>query len=560
MLRTVSRAVGRKGTVVCLSCSLTALLIGCVAKEESGDDMPEAKVGITAQGAALTVQENVDAALRGTLKAAAFVAESQALASSLSSLQGSSEDCVTTGAASVCTVDANGVETCAPSEPSVTTCTSTTEEVTTEDLQESHQEMVDALDDFMTFLKDEIFIDANLESEADNVVIYKLPASVVCSDESSGDSVSVVSGTDPATGDVAPIEEPIAPVETGPDPECLEQFEKLQPRLRLSSPKEGDIDVAVLLTAEKTNPVTLQLYSDRVGLVVDLGELKATLDAAGEDTAELHELDGKVSTELIRNGANDYSIRGSVLEDVHVVAGEEGEVVTVVLTSTEPTTELRLDGNKKTITGTLNYGALNVTGPLAAFADEETYDEEGNPVPHTYTGTIDAVLGGLNGSLEFDGSTDVLNFKNIGLGDVSTSVAFDGEDIFKLDVNKDDERRFDLSVAKGEGDTATLTFTPTLDVRLLLNFASLATQITDLDHTLLNDNLHLWFDGANPSIEVGGDNLRVVSGTLHIDSEVHPESSVTVDPGMCLVESESDAEVEAEPETFAAALAAGVCE
>jgi hypothetical protein len=54
----------------------------------------------------------------------------------------------------------------------------------------------------------------------------------------------------------------------------------------------------------------------------------------------------------------------------------------------------------------------------------------------------------------------------------------------------------------------------------------------------------------------GGNDLQVVSGTLHFDSATHPESSITVEPGMCLVEVES----EVEPSSLTAALAAGVCE
>jgi hypothetical protein len=246
-----------------------------------------------------------------------------------------------------------------------------------------------------------------------------------------------------------------------------------------------------------------------------------------------------------------------VVEDVHVEVADESGTIAIVLAESTPTTELRLDGTARTVTGTLNYGALNVSGPLAAFAGEETYDEAGNPVPQTYTGDIDIVVGGLNGSLTFDGSTDVLEFKDIGLGDVSTTAKFDGDTIFSLDVNPEDGRRFDVRVAKGEGETAVLTFSPTLDVRVLLDFAKIASQVEDIDVSLLNDQLHLWFDGANPSVEVGGENVKVVSGTLHIESGEHPDASLSVEPGMCLVDA---AESETEPVSLAAALTAGVCE
>jgi opacity protein-like surface antigen len=473
------------------------------------------------------------------LKAAIFLTESQALASSLDSLSGSSADCGSVSATETC--DANNV--CHIVESTDASCEETGG-VTKEDLAETHADAMEALDELMDTLKNEVFIEANLESDDGKVVIYKLPLSLVCGNDSQDDS------------DVAPVPEGAAPAPEEQASECETDYDKLQPRLRLSSPKDGDIDVGILLTSEKRNPITLQLYSDRIGATIDLGETLAALTAAGEDTSGVQELDGKISVELIRNSAQDYSLRGNVLEDVHVVAGDPGEEVSIVLAASEPTTELRLDGEAHTITGTLNYGALNVIAPLAAFANEEPIDEAGNVVPKTYTGSIDAVLGGLNGSLKFDGNEDALSFKGIGLGDVSTTVKFEGDTVMKLDVNPEDDRRFDLNVVAGaEGEDATITFSPTLDLRVLLNFAKLANQLDDIQGWMLDDTLRLWFDGANPSIALG-DDFRVVSGTLHIDSSAHPESSLTAEAGVCLIASES----EEEPTSLAAALTAGVCE
>ncbi|HEX2731129.1 MAG TPA: hypothetical protein VHM70_05980 [Polyangiaceae bacterium] len=533
--------------------AISLAFFGCKGAE--GDDAgntPEAVVAISHQGAALTAQDNAAAALRGVIKAGGFVAESQSLASSLSSLDSSSStDC--SGSVSTTVCDANNVCT---TTPATETCDTTSSEVTTADLEQTRQDLDDAVEKLLKKLKEEVFIDANLESDDGMVVVYKLPESLVCaSDAATDDSVvpPAADGSDTTT-DAAPDDTASA----SDDADCKKNFAKLQPRLRLSSPSDGDIDVAVLLTADKRNPITLQLYSDRVGVVVDLGETKATLDAAGEDLDGVTDLDGKIGVELVRNAELDYSLRYNVLEDVHIVAGDKGKEVDVTLASSSPTGELRLDGNKKQITGTLNFGAMEALMPLAALeGNSQEYDESGNPLPpKEYHGMIDMVLGGLDGSLTFDGTKDVLHFKGIGLGDVATTLKFDSETILQLDINKDQGRHFDLDVASNGDQGATLTFSPTLDVNLLLKFAALADQIDDLDQSILNDELHVWFDGADPSVHVqSGKDLQVVSGTLHIDDK--NGDSLSVDPGMCLVAAEDDGSAVT---SVTQSLTAGVCE
>jgi hypothetical protein len=214
-------------------------------------------------------------------------------------------------------------------------------------------------------------------------------------------------------------------------------------------------------------------------------------------------------------------------------------------------------------------GAINVLVPLASFMVSEEDDstdpsaaDPSAPEPNapaapapSYTGLIDILLGGYSGSLEFDGNTDVLRFTDLGLGDVTTTVKHDGNTLLALDVNPDSGRRFDLTVADTDLGTQ-LTFEPTLDVRLLLNFAHIADQVSDIETPLMNDQLRLWFEGESPSLEILEGQIRVLSGTLHAESVAAPESSVIVEAGMCLVD---PGEVES-PASLLDAVEAGVCQ
>ena len=478
-------------------CLSTALVAACSGGDGRSSD--PSTVPISHKSAALTAQQNTERALRGLLDAGGFVAESVALAESLSSLAGSTESCSGSYATPVCPAD---MPNCDTTPVYTEECVSEPNTVTVADLAESRQELHDAVDELVQMLRDEIFTEANLESEQDTQVTYLLGSDVLCAED---DSATVA----PVRGDPA---QPV-PAEPVADESCEESAAKMQLRLRLTSPQAGDIDVEVLLTEEQTNPITLQLYQDRVGVVLDLGELKATADAVDEPLEGVSTLDGSLGVELVRNAELDYSLRLNVLEELHVVAGDAGQEVTVKLGKSVPTAELRLDGNARTITGSYDYGSLSVTAPLGAFFsdDEENYDDLGNPLPvKTYSGLIDVLVGGLSGGLTFDGNVDALNFTDLGLGDVSTTVKYDGQLLLQLDVNPDENRRFDLMVQSSGDASPTLTFSPTLDVRLLLGFEHLLGQVPDLESFLLNDSLRLWFEGEDPSIQPQEEGVRVV--------------------------------------------------
>jgi hypothetical protein len=501
------------------------LLVACAPEDEA----------VSGQALALTAQGNVERALRGLYDAGSFVADSASLAEILSPIAAGDASCV--DVAPTCPVG----QVCQPVESDCEP-----EEVTVADLQDGREDVKEAIDELVDTLRERIFTDANLESEDAESATYLLGPDVLCQNDDSP-SVPAPGGSPPPVGDDAP------------DAECVEQAQKLQIRLRLTAPSNGDIDVELLLSAARRNPATLELHDDHVGLVVDLGEVKGTLDALGEDTGELEAMSGTLALEILRYAALDYGLRFSVRTPLHVgLLHDDGQPINVSLAASVPTAELRLDGNARQVTGTYKLGSLGVIAPLDAFRDN---DEDGevptpapgvpNPAPQPeppelpWTGTIDAFLAGIDGSVTLDGSADELDFVNLGFGNASSTVKHDGTLIAQLDVNPDAGRHFDLKVAQpGDGDP-TLTFSPTFDLRVLLNFASLASQLEDLPGYALNDTLRVFFDGSEPSIRPlsATDQLQVVSGTLNLTSTSQPASNLVVPAGSCLVEVDSDSPV-----------------
>jgi hypothetical protein len=457
--------------------------------------------------------DNTEHALLGAHAAGSFIADSQTFADAFSSLGG--ESCETT--------DCFGDTTCVPE----TVCTPN--DVTIADLQEQRTELQDGIDDFIEYLRDEIFAASNIESSGASSITYRLGPAVLCDE----------------------LEEPVPPGEPAPapsstptyDPECVDQSNRLQVRLKLTLASPGNVNMALILTEAKRSPVSFEFHRDHVGVSTDLQEVKATLDAAGEDTSSIPTLEGRVGVELRRNAELDWSFLANVFQNVVVATADEdtGDQVRIGIGASTPSAELRLNGNARNILGSIDYGTVSVSGSLNAFRDsfdEAEYDPiTGEEIPRpTYTGNVELMIAGYEGSVTFDGATDHLTLAGLGLGDVASTLKWNDQILAQFDLNKDAGRHFDLGYQKTSAGSE-LTFSPTFDSLLSLNFAPLANQITDISPSLMNDTIHVWFDGRDPKIEVTDEQVKVVSGTFNVTSTATPDANLSVSPGMCLVES-----------------------
>jgi hypothetical protein len=495
------------------------------------------------------VSTNTETALLGLTNAGGFLAESSALADTMNELGGSSETCTTS--AVLCTPDA-------PCEAPISECQ--TDEVTTADLSDAQAQVKDSIHSLVDQLSERFFTEDNIETAEDKSITYLLGPDDLCDD--------VETTTLNSDGTVAASS-------AGPDPDCVDSATRAAVRLRVTSPSEGDVDVTVVLTDQRFEPFVFELHKQRLAVTADLDQLTSSIEAMGEDLGGLESLRGRLQLELVKNAPLDFSARFNVLDDVELVAVDNGNRLEVSVGASSPTLEARIDGNAKTVSASYGLGPVRVSGPLALFADmfggtDESGDAlvaaNGEPVAtpppaepaKTYTGVIEAVLGGLDGTLSYDGASDAFSLSNLGLGDETTTVTHDGNPLFALDVNPDSGRHFDLTLQ----DTTSgleVTFSPTLDVSALFAFENIADQV-DVPAALMNDTFRLFFDGQNPSVRGRDNGLEVTSGTLHLSSSAHPEDDVTVSAGMCLLsttESDSAAVADSSAPADTAPLPAG---
>lgn len=530
-------------STLALICAASAAFVGC-AKEPADTEADQPKIEITSQGAALTAVENTEIALKGIVESGDFLAESMSLAETLNALNGGS----TTGCdAAPAPCDTAELD-CVPEEP--VECPE--DAVTEEDLQQVRDDLNESIDQLVTRLRDEVFIEANLDAAGTNEtqVTYRLGASVLCKPVEGG-SVIVEASEDPA---------PVEPVAAEPDPECVENAEKANLRVRLTQPNPDDVDVTFIITDDNYTPLTLQLYNDRLGLKVDLAEGLKAMEALGEDVEEIDSLEGVVQLQLVKKAQLEYALQLSILEDLGLSFHEDdGGNFSYSLAKSEPTVELAINGNTKTISASYNYGAIQLLAPLKSlatlFEDDAdtpttpTLEDPLAPVPEpqpekTYTGMIELLVAGYTGTFSYTADTDTFSFSNVSLGSKTSTLKHDGNVLASVDLNPEDGRGFDLVIhSDAETNSALVSIDPTIDLNIGLNFAHIADQVENIPETLLGDKLRLWFEGNEPSFAVEDERLRMISGSFHMSSEQSPESNVDVDEGQCLVSASSTVEV-----------------
>jgi hypothetical protein len=513
--------------------SLSCLGLGLLACKGDPELLP-----ISSTSAALTASENSERALDGLLDAGDFLSESTSIAHTLSAIGGSTaESCESSGVA--CSSDASSCPT------PVTVCSS--EELDEADLEESRTEIKEDLQDLVRRLRERILIPANLESETSTSATYRLGPDVLCDDDA----------PDAPNGGATPSY----------DPECVDQANRMQLRLRLTSPAEGDVDVTVLVGQQRHEPLVFELYQHSLGVKVDLGEALAAAREFGEDSDSIEQLSGVLELQLVEHQARDYSLDLNVLEALQVVVRSEGDTLRASLGASSPALQLRVDGNARRLRASVDLGALSVLGPLRLFADSFRSDDEtiefGSsltapaPEPPEPQGAVDLFLAGLEGTLEYVAESDELHLDNLGFGDKTSHIKNDGQTLLALDLNAQQGRHVNL-LLQPEGDHTKISVTPGWDLRLAFAFHQIADQVDGIADYLLNDTWHFWFDGAAPVIVAGDDQVRVEAGTLHLESAADPSANVSVSAGMCLAD--ADATIESSEDDWRHRLAATVCE
>ncbi|WP_157370372.1 hypothetical protein [Vulgatibacter incomptus] len=426
------------------------------------------------------------------------------------------------------------------------------------------------------WLASRVFTEGNIESEQGGVVVFRLRSSVVCDRH---------------------------------DDDCRDLLDRVAIRLRVTSSSGDALSIAILV--DGSQPFTVRLDPRSVGVVADLGAIRSTFEAitggdsapvrgparfglSSDDDSGFPDISGKVELVLTSLAADRVELRASVLEAIdvrpHDADGAELHVDRAV-----PAFVATLDGGSKKLDLASSLGAVDLGGPLAALVSGEGdcyYDDEGGLIceeEETTTGLsghLGIHLAGLEGatSLDLANGAEALRLTGFGLGNASSVVRLDGAPLFRLDLNPNSGRHFDLTATSDAGGTK-IEVSPGFEMQLAIQLANVADQI-EVPSWALDELLTVRLDGAAaPAVRLlhGSDEaplpplfpddafvatpmLEVLAGTLTLESRSLP--SVSVAAGMCLY-GDSDAPSvgrddpaapeAAEPHPFEA-FTAGVCQ
>ncbi len=359
------------------------------------------------------------------------------------------------------------------------------------------------------YLEDKIFADANIESSSDTQVTFLLRGSVVCEPDEFEGSL---------------------------DQGCVDQVDNAQIRLKVTSPAEGDVDVAVLIGAQKHNPISIEVHQSLIAAEIDLAGIKGaitTLSNGEVDPSLPTTMTGRIRGEVEALGADKARAAISVLTAINVSGGDYA----VTLAASSPALEVTADGTAKTLVALTNLGALHATGPYTT----ETYDDVTGDYSEV-SQVLDIAIAGISSQLNFAGASDTLNLSNLGLGDATSIVKLDGAQILGIDLNADAGRKFSASIANVD-DVTTITVDPKFDLKLAMDFSSLSDN-QDMPAWTMGDILHIALDGMTPTLRFTGENstFEVVSGNLEM-SLLTAGDSISVAAGQCLSVESDDAPV-----------------
>lgn len=430
----------------------------------------------------------------------------------------------------------------------------------------SELDLTNEVADIKEWLAENVFAASAVESQTETSVTYRIKPEAACPErEDEGGAITR-------------------------DETCVKVFTQVPFRIVATSLAEGDLDLA--LKVGETNPATMELYRAKLSATADLAQVKAAMDAVAVVTEEDLEgfperFTGKVKVAVTKNAVHDYTAKVSTLTEVNVgtEASTSHKHVDVKVAPATDALTVQLNADSKTLVSSINFANIDVAVAANLLFGESAHEEcepsepgtepVCNTVPEkTVDGLLALHLGGVNAAGTFQVENDSLSLTNVGLGNDTSTVKFNGAQVLALDINAAAGRRFDFAFADGETN-ASLTVKPQLSVTLAHDLTALAAAVgeeNEIPAFLKGGSSTVTFDGAaEPKIELikgqpdpdgeegpqegTSDKVKVSAGTLTLDSS-------TIDPiviaaSQCI--SESNAELPEGAHPFQS-VAGGSCE
>jgi hypothetical protein len=290
---------------------------------------------------------------------------------------------------------------------------------------------------------------------------------------------------------------------------------------------------------KQLHPLTLTVRERELAVEAKLAALKPSADHISKQVDDpapplpAH-MKGTVQLSLVANGARTATFALGLADLIDIRDPEQGLVIrTQAIDPDLSVLNVHLDGETRKLEASTRLGQTEIVFPLA-----DRRQRPGAP-------DVRIFLPGVHGQGEFELDSQNIIFKDLGLGVGTTTVEVRGQRIFQVNLNPQDNWRFDAQVTFNQHDLPRIAITPRLDLqmmwKLMLIEADLASppppELRDMNFNLLIDALA----GRPPVLEaipdpLGGPDprLKVVSGKLQLFSST-VITPVTAQAGQCLV-------------------------
>jgi hypothetical protein len=368
-------------------------------------------------------------------------------------------------------------------------------------------------------LNKHIFNAGNIETESRDEVTYLLRGSVVCTFEG---------------------------MDADDRRECIRVVDNAQIRLQVTPAGEHNIDVSLMLGQNRINPVDFEFYRDHLGIEVDLLAVRSAIthmaNVIGEGAPELpNTMEGRARLAIVKEGPQKVTAQAGILRDIRIADGD----FQLSAARAERAFSVTADAATQTLSAALGLGAVSLQFKGNVYDDvyyDDYYDDDYAP-RRPEEPTREPLLYGLKlagASVEgvFEATRDILNFRNIGLGNETTTLDINNKRVFSIDLNASAGRKLDLTV-NASGDDVEFTVSPMLDLRMVFELIKVRNELNDIADWLLDEVLTVKLDGADaPKVRTVGDGLKVLAGKLTLKAE---KANIThvVETNMCLANERS---------------------
>jgi hypothetical protein len=275
------------------------------------------------------------------------------------------------------------------------------------------------------YLRERIFIEANVEETKGSSTMFRITGEDLCSDGS-----------------------------TLADPECVTAVDKYELRIRATNKGDDGLDLELLFGPNRAKPLSLSFTGVRVGMIVDMGGVKATVNHLSPETELPRVMVGRVELALTSKGPQDVEFQTSILDALSVEWDSATGAYAFNTAKVSPLFGMKVwqkDGANRARVA-LNLGTTEIrtpyNGPKAEFSGKQYV----------------ASLSGLSYEMEAQEGSEALTLAHLGLGEAQSYLALGDHKLATVDLNALSGRHFDLHVAKGTDGRVVLSVKPEFDL------------------------------------------------------------------------------------------------